>query len=94
MKAKLEQVKEDLSRYAVAYEAGRAESMNKDQKDKLEEKVRVMKELQTELEHDEKETGYPEDEADESDVRGLELEVVNEKLLLISSAANIIRKEI
>ena len=68
MKEKLERVKEDLSRYAVAYEAGRAESMNKDQKDKLEEKVRVMKELQTELEHDEKEAGYPEDEADESDV--------------------------
>ena len=50
MKAKLEQVKEDLSRYAVAYEADRAESMNKDQKDKLEEKVRVMKELQKEQE--------------------------------------------
>ena len=53
-------MKEDLSRYAVAYEAGRAESMNGPQKVELEKKVRVMKELQAALD--------PEDEKEVHDV--------------------------
>ena len=50
----LELVKQDLSRYAVAYEAGRIESMNKDQVQIMEEKVRLMKELQREFEEEPK----------------------------------------
>ena len=46
----MERVKRDLSRYAAGYEAGRIESMNKDQVQIMEEKVRLMKELQRELE--------------------------------------------
>ena len=53
-----------------------------------------MKELQTELEYSEEETGHSEEEANESNGRDLEWEVINDKLLLISSAANIRRKEI
>ena len=46
----LERVKGDLSRCAAGYEAGRTESMNKDQVQIMEEKVRLMKELQRDLE--------------------------------------------
>ena len=46
----LERVKGYLSRYAAGYEAGRTESMNKDQVQIMEEKVRLMKELQRDLE--------------------------------------------
>ena len=53
-KLMLERVKQDLSRYAVAYKAGRRERMNKDQVQIMEEKVRLMKELQREFKEEPK----------------------------------------
>ena len=91
---RLEQVKQDLSRYAVAYEAGRAECVSKATKDGMEEKVRVMKELQVRLEADVEEEDPPGDESPQHVSNDLEWKVVNEQLLLVSSAANIRRKEI
>ena len=91
---RLEQVKQDLSRYAVAYEAGRAECVSKATKDGMEEKVRVMKELQASLETNEEQEDPHGDEAPQHGSNELEWKVVNEQLLLVSSAANIRRKEI
>ena len=91
---RLVRVKQDLSRYAVAYEAGRAECVGKATKDEMEEKVRVMKELQARLVTDEEVEDPPWDESVQHVSNDLDWKVVNEQLLLVSSAANIRRKEI
>ena len=46
----LERVKRDLSRYAAGYEAGRIENVSREQTQRMEDTVRLMKELQGELE--------------------------------------------
>ena len=74
---RLERVKEDLGRYAVAYEASRAESMNRPQKVELEEKVRVMKELQAALDPEEEKEVH---DVSESDEGGLEWQVIKKLL--------------
>ena len=53
-----------------------------------------MKELQAALDPEEEKEVRPVHDVSESDDGGLEWQVINEKLLLISSAANIRRKEI
>ena len=45
----LERVERDLSRYAAGYEAGRIENVSKEQTQRMEDKVRLMKELRGEL---------------------------------------------
>ena len=100
----LERVKRDLSRYAVGYEAGRIESMNKDHIQIMEEKVRLMKELQRDLEGQPNQgieardsntkVGTDEEVSSEEDTdfEWEANEMIGEKILLISSAANIRQK--
>ena len=45
----LERVERDLSRYAAGYEAGRIESVSREQTQRMEDTVRLMKELQGDL---------------------------------------------
>ena len=102
----LERVERDLSRYAAGYEAGRIESMSKEQTQKMEDTVRLMKELQRDLNgqpvqgieprDSNTEIGADEEPSSEEDTDSEweANEMIGEKILFISSAANIRRKEI
>ena len=99
----LERVKRDLSRYAAGYEAGRIEYVSREQTQRMEDTVRLMKELQGELEErpvQEVEVNADpgtEEEAssgEDTDSEWEAYERIGEKTLLISSAANIRRREI